>query len=116
MVLVGRRESRLNEIKNKLNADFPVIAVHTVALDVADTESVEALPSTLPPSFKDVDLLINNAGLALGVTSIHENSVSDAATVMNTNVMGTVAFCSTFTPGMMRRGKGHIVNIGSCAG
>lgn len=116
LVIVGRRENRLQEIKNKLNSDYPAVDVYTVALDISNTQLVGQLPSNLPSNFRDVDLLINNAGLALGVTSVEENSIADASTVMNTNIMGTVAFCSAFIPGMVKRGTGHIVNIGSCAG
>ena len=116
LVLVGRRGNRLDEIKDKLSIDFPVIDVHTVVLDVADVQQVEQLPMKLPNAFRNVDLLVNNAGLALGVTAVQENSISDAATVMNTNVLGTIAFCSAFIPGMVARGVGHVVNIGSCAG
>ena len=90
--------------------------INIEVLDVRDLKAVEALPENLPREFKDVDILVNNAGLALGVTSVENNSVFDARTVMETNVLGVVAFTSAFLPGMIKRGDGHIINMGSIAG
>jgi len=116
LVLVGRRDERLLAIKKMLAEDFPAIRVHTVAMSVADTAAVARLPEALPFELREVDVLVNNAGLALGVTSVKDNSVADAATVLETNVLGTIAFCSAFLPGMIARNQGHIINVGSVAG
>ena len=59
---------------------------------------------------------IYDVGLALGVTSVENNNIKDAETVISTNILGTIALCSTFVPGMKKRGTGHIVNMGSVAG
>ncbi len=89
--------------------------VHTVVMSVADTDAVAALPSKLPERFRDVDILVNNAGLALGVSGVDTNSVLDAKTVLDTNVLGVIAMCRAFVPGMKERGSGHIINMGSVA-
>ncbi len=85
-------------------------------MSVTDTAAVAKLPTELPQEFKNVDILINNAGLALGVSTVQSNSVADAATVMDTNVLGTIAFCSAFLPQMVDRSTGHLINVGSVAG
>ncbi len=115
LVLVGRRADRLNALKNEIIATFPNTAVHVVSLSVTDYEAVAKLPNDLPSEFKEVDILVNNAGLARGVTSVENNAMADAIEVMETNVLGTVAFCAAFLPGMKERGRGHIVNMGSVA-
>lgn len=116
LVLIGRREDRLLKLKKEINQCYPEVRIHTVAMSVADTEKVAALPESLPEEFKAVDVLVNNAGLALGVATVDENSVTDAKTVLDTNVLGVIAFCSAFLPGMKKRNFGHIINIGSVAG
>ena len=116
LVLLGRREDRLKALKNELLKANPSLRIHTVALSVTDLDAVAKLPSTLPKEFADVDILINNAGLALGVSSVENNSVSDAQNVINTNVTGLIALSSAFLPGMKKRNRGHLVNMGSVAG
>lgn len=116
MVLVGRRKERLDNIKTMLKEDFPAVRVHTVAMSVSDVEKVAALPSELPADLREVDILVNNAGLALGVSSVETNSISDAMAMLDTNVLGVVAFCRAFMPSMVERGAGHVINVGSCAG
>jgi 3-hydroxy acid dehydrogenase / malonic semialdehyde reductase len=87
-----------------------------VAVSVTDFDMVAALPSTLPDEFKNVSVLVNNAGLALGVSTVDQNDLSQAKTVMDTNVLGTIAMCSAFLPGMIKRNEGHVINVGSVAG
>jgi NADP-dependent 3-hydroxy acid dehydrogenase YdfG len=102
-------------MKQEILAAYPNIAIHTVAMSVTDFESVAALPCKLPEAFKDVDILVNNAGLALGVASADSNDIDDARTVLDTNVMGSIALCRAFLPRMKERGSGHIINMGSVA-
>jgi 3-hydroxy acid dehydrogenase/malonic semialdehyde reductase len=85
-------------------------------MSVTDLPAVERLPGSLPKEFSAVSVLVNNAGLALGVTTVDKNSLSDAQQVINTNVTSIVAMCTAFTPGMIERGEGHIINMGSIAG
>ena len=115
LVLIGRREDRLKSLKAELISAYPQLQVHVVPMSVTDYKTVEALPKTLPDGFKDVEILVNNAGLARGVTSVENNSMADAIEVIETNILGTVAITTAFAPGMKERGKGHIVNMGSVA-
>jgi FlaA1/EpsC-like NDP-sugar epimerase len=115
LVLVGRRADRLRELKIAIEEAYPDIAVHTVPLSITDFEEVAKLPTSLPPDFQEIDILVNNAGLAKGVNSVEENNMNDAKEVLETNVLGTIAMCSAFLPGMKERGRGHVVNMGSVA-
>jgi NADP-dependent 3-hydroxy acid dehydrogenase YdfG len=115
LILVARRDSRLQELKSALLKEYPHLHIHTVALSVTDLPAVAALPRQLPSEFQEVDILVNNAGLARGVTTVDNNDVNDALEVIQTNVIGTIAFCSAFVPSMKARGRGHIVNMGSVA-
>ena len=116
LVLVARRADKLLELQADLVAEFPGLRVHVVPMSVTDVEAVAALPTSLPEAFRDVYCLVNNAGLALGVHAVDQNVVVDAKTMLDANVLGTIAFCSAFIPGMKARGAGHVVNMGSCAG
>lgn len=116
LVLVGRRKHVLEDLKAALVRAHPSLRVHVAALSVSDMKAVQNLPNALPTEFKDVSILVNNAGLALGVTSAESNSVADAEQVMMTNVMGVIAMCRAFLPGMVERGEGHLINMGSVAG
>ncbi len=115
LVLVGRRDERLQSLKKDIMSAFPEVDVHTVAMSVTDKENVSNLPTSLPQKFRDVDILVNNAGLALGVTSADQNDVDAAKTVLDTNVLGTIALSAAFLPGMKKRGSGHLINMGSVA-
>lgn len=115
LILIGRRKERLIALEKELLEEFPSTKIHHVAMSVTDYEAVSALPKDLPSEFQAVEVLVNNAGLALGVTSVDKNAVHDAVQVVNTNVLGVVAFCSAFVPGMIERNAGHIINMGSVA-
>merc|ERR1712039_971547 len=87
-----------------------------VKLDVSDLEQVQALPAKLAAAgMPEIEILINNAGLALGVAATDENELGDIQTMLNTNVLGVMALTRVFAPGMKSRGAGHIVNISSVA-
>jgi NADP-dependent 3-hydroxy acid dehydrogenase YdfG len=116
LILVGRRIDKLEQLKAAIQKQYPGVEIHVEALSVTDMPTVASLPNRLPKEFASVDIIINNAGLALGVTSVENNNVQDAENVIMTNVMGTIAMCSAFLPGMKSRGCGHLVNMGSVAG
>ena len=115
LILVGRRDDRLQIMKKEIMENYPSVDIHTVAMSVTDLEKVAELPNKLPPKFKNVDILVNNAGLALGVTAVEDNDVESAKTVLDTNVLGMIALCRAFLPGMKERGNGHLINMGSIA-
>jgi NADP-dependent 3-hydroxy acid dehydrogenase YdfG len=118
LAIAGRRTERLEALKTELLEKFPSLpAPIVVTLDVSSAAEIEKLPAVLSEAgMPALDILVNNAGLALGVSSADENNMQDAATVINTNVLGVMALVSAFAPGMRERGQGHIVNVSSVAG
>jgi NADP-dependent 3-hydroxy acid dehydrogenase YdfG len=110
VILTGRRTDRLQELARELGA--PALALE---LDVRDRDAVHAAVDALPAEFSDVDLLVNNAGLALGLQPAQRASLDDWETMIDTNCKGLVTCTRALLPGMVERGRGHVVNIGSVA-
>lgn len=115
LVLLARRVERLEQLRTELQDKYKV-PIFITKMDVQDTQAIEQLLGELPEEFREVDILVNNAGLALGVAPAQANSLADAATMLQTNVMATIAFTRLFAPGMLLRERGHIINISSVAG
>ncbi|HQC72834.1 MAG TPA: SDR family oxidoreductase [Candidatus Competibacteraceae bacterium] len=113
LVLCGRRQERLELLRAELAMTVPV---HTFALDVRDEAAVNAAIATLPAEFAAVDLLVNNAGLALGLEPAQRCDMADWHTMIDTNIKGLLYCTRAILPGMIARDQGHIVNIGSVAG
>ena len=113
LVLVARREERLNEIKQDLGED---LKVHLLPLDVRDREAVASSFASLPDEFSAVDVLVNNAGLALGLEPSWQTDLDDWDTMVDTNIKGVLYCTRALLPGMVERNSGQIVNIGSVAG
>jgi len=90
--------------------------VHTFALDVRDRAAVSAALAELPAAWSQVDVLVNNAGLAAGLDPLHEGDPEGWDRMLDTNVRGLLAVTRSVVPGMVARGRGHVVNIGSIAG
>jgi 3-hydroxy acid dehydrogenase/malonic semialdehyde reductase len=112
VVAAARRRERLDALAARLGAD----RVLPLVLDVRDRAAVERAPRELPPEWAAVDVLVNNAGLALGLEPAQRASVDEWQTMLETNCLGLVALTRAFLPGMVERGRGHVVNIGSTAG
>lgn len=112
LVLAARRLDRLEKLKAELSG----VPVHAVELDVRSRDAVERVFATLPAEFAQVSILVNNAGLALGLEPAYKVNLDDWETMIDTNVKGLVTVTRTLLPGMVERNKGHIVNIGSVAG
>ncbi|MCY1073013.1 SDR family oxidoreductase [Archangium lansingense] len=110
LVLAGRRGDRLEALAAKLPNP-----AHSLVLDVRSRSDVESSLSSLPAGFADVDLLINNAGVGLGLEPAHEASVDDWETMIDTNCKGLVYVTRALLPGMVKRNRGHVVNLGSVA-
>jgi 3-hydroxy acid dehydrogenase / malonic semialdehyde reductase len=113
LVLTARRSEVLGNLQAEL---APLTAVHVISLDVRDREAVSAALSSLPAAFAEVDLLVNNAGLALGLEPAHKASLDDWDTMVDTNIKGVMYCTRAILPGMVARNRGHVVNIGSVAG
>ncbi len=115
LVLNARSVDKLEALKAQLQADYAV-DVHLLPFDVRDRETAEQMIASLPGEFKDIDVLVNNAGLALGLDKQHEADLDDYVTMIDTNVKAMLYITRFVVPGMLARGKGHVINIGSCAG
>ncbi|WP_319370422.1 SDR family NAD(P)-dependent oxidoreductase [uncultured Ilyobacter sp.] len=115
LILAGRNIEVLKEIKSKLHEWYD-IKVHVLKFDVRDLEGIKDAVNNLPEEFKRIDILINNAGLALGMNKIHESSFDSFDTIMDTNVKGLLYVTRVVTPYMLEHSpEGHIVNIASTA-
>jgi 3-hydroxy acid dehydrogenase/malonic semialdehyde reductase len=111
VVAVGRRQDRLDALVAELGE-----SAHPVSLDVTNTEAVAALPGSLPEAFRAIDVLVNNAGLALGLSPAYTADLADWDRMVATNVTGLIHMTHALLPGMVARNRGHIVNLGSVAG
>ena len=112
LIVCGRRQDRLEALRAELAATVPV---HAVALDVRDEAAVNAAIANLPAEFAEVDVLVNNAGLALGLEPAHQCAMADWQQMVDTNIKGLLYCTRAVLPGMVARDRGHIVNIGSVA-
>lgn len=112
LIISGRREERLLAFKER----FPEIKIHVLQLDVRDRQQVEEKITALPQGFREIDVLVNNAGLALGLNPAHDASLDDWEQMIDTNIKGLCFLTRTVLPGMVERNRGHIINIGSVAG
>jgi 3-hydroxy acid dehydrogenase/malonic semialdehyde reductase len=112
IVAAGRRQDRLHALAEELGPD----RCHGVVLDVRDRAAVAAAVEALPAAFAGIDLLVNNAGLALGLAPAQEADLDDWDTMVDTNCKGLLYVTRAVLPGMVARNRGHVVNIGSTAG
>lgn len=113
LILCGRRQERLDELRTELAATTPV---HAFPLDIRDESAVNAAIAALPAEFAEIDLLVNNAGLALGLEPAQRCNMQDWQDMIDTNIKGLLYCTRAVLPGMVERNRGHIVNIGSVAG
>ena len=114
LVLTARRADKLAEIKKQLEAEGA--KVKTLVFDVRDTEAAKAAVSSLEPEWQKIDVLINNAGLALGLDKEYEGNTEEWSTMIDTNIKGLLTMTRLIVPGMVERNEGHVINIGSVAG
>jgi len=112
LILAGRRTDRLQDFCK----DHTNVPIHAVSLDVRHRNKVEQFISDLPEQFAQVDVLVNNAGLALGLKGAQEADLDDWETMVDTNIKGLMYLTRTVLPGMVKRNRGHIINLGSVAG
>lgn len=114
LVLTARRADKLAEIKKQLEAEGA--KVKTLVFDVRDTEAAKAAVSSLEPEWQKIDVLINNAGLALGLDKEYEGNTEEWSKMIDTNIKGLLTMTRLIVPGMVERNEGHVINIGSVAG
>lgn len=115
LILNGRREERLKELAGELEDRYGARS-HLLPFDVRDRRAVDAAVEGLPQEWKQVDVLVNNAGLALGLAPLPEGEVEDWDTMIDTNVKGLL-YVTKAVAGLMRASKkGHVINLGSIAG
>lgn len=112
VVLAARRVERLEALADELGRE----RAHVIGLDVGDRAAIARAIDALPPSFAELDVLVNNAGLALGLEPAHDASLDDWDTMIDVNVRGLVHLTRAVLPGMVARDRGHVINLGSVAG
>ena len=114
LILTGRNEQKLNEIKQELEAKGTEVL--TLAFDVRDRAAATTAIGQLPEAWQAIDVLVNNAGLALGLEPEFEGNPDDWDTMIDTNIKGLLTMTRLIVPGMVSRGCGHVINVGSVAG
>lgn len=114
LILTARRAEKLAELKAELEAEGT--KVKTLTFDVRDADAAETAVDSLEPEWRKIDVLINNAGLALGLDKEYEGDPDDWNTMIDTNIKGLLTMTRLIVPGMVERNEGHVINIGSVAG
>lgn len=115
VIITGRRKKLLEEVAAEIQKKYSV-KVLALNFDVRDKKEVDNEIKNLPPEWHGIDVLVNNAGLALGKDFFEEADMDDWETMIDTNVKGLLYMSRAVIPYMVRKGRGHIVNIGSVAG
>ncbi len=115
LILAARRVERLEELGAQLKELHGTESL-CIELDVRDQEAVTAAFGSLPPEWRAVEVLVNNAGLSRGLNPLHAGSTQDWDEMVDTNIKGLLYVTRAILPGMVERGHGHVVNIGSVAG
>ena len=114
LILTGRNTEKLEAIQQELQAKGTEVL--TLAFDVRDRDAARQAIENLPEAWQQIDVLINNAGLALGLEPEYEGNLDEWETMIETNIMGLLTMTRLIVPRMVERGKGHIINVGSVAG
>ena len=115
LILTARRQDRLEQLADELGKEF-ASSTQLLPLDVRDAIAVESAISNLSADWSSIDVLINNAGLSRGLDKLYEGSFSDWEEMIDTNIKGLLYLTRAIVPGMISRGRGHVVNLGSTAG
>lgn len=115
LLLAARRLDRLESMRAKL-VEAGAAAVHAIGLDVRDRGAVESAVSGLPLEWRAIDVLVNNAGLSRGLDKVYAGSIEDWEEMIDTNVKGLLYVTRAVVPGMVERGRGHVIDLGSTAG
>ncbi len=115
LILLARRKDRLDAFADEIQGELgtPIL---TAQLDVRDSTAVFRFVEDLPEPFREIDLLINNAGLSRGFDPLQSGKLDDWEEMIDTNIKGLLYVTRAIVPGMIERGRGHVINIGSIAG
>lgn len=114
LILTGRKEDRLNALKDEFEKAGAEVLL--LIFDVRDRQKAKEAVESIEGKWKNIDVLINNAGLALGLDKEHEGDFEDWDIMIDTNIKGLLTMTRLIVPGMAERNRGHIINIGSVAG
>lgn len=114
VIIAGRNRNKLTDLGKKIMEDG--VEVFGLEFDVRDHIAAEKAINSMPEEWKDIDVLVNNAGLALSLDKEYELSIEEMETMVDTNIKGLFFMTKLIVPGMVRRNKGHVINIGSLAG
>ncbi|MEG0647142.1 MAG: SDR family NAD(P)-dependent oxidoreductase, partial [Bacteroides sp.] len=115
LILNGRNVEKLNAVKKDLEENYRA-DVYLLPFDVRDRQAAKTALDSLPEEWKEIDILINNAGLVIGVDKEHEGNLDEWDVVLDTDVKALLAMTRFVVPGMVERGHGHVINMGSIAG
>lgn len=115
VIINSRTASKLNILKQELEEKYNA-QVFSLPFDVRDREAAKKALASLPNSWQEIDILVNNAGLVIGVDKEHEGNLDEWDIVIDTNIKSLLAMTRLVVPGMVERGRGHIINMGSIAG
>ena len=115
LIITARRSGQLAAMAGELEKEFST-AVLPLCFDVRDRDAVKQALDSLPAAWRDIDVLVNNAGLALGLEPEYAGDFTDWETMIDTNIKGLLYMTRLIVPGMIARQQGHIINIGSVAG
>ena len=115
LLLAARRAGKLAEVASSC-LERGAQAVHSIDLDVRDHRAVQNTMDTLPDEWAEIDILVNNAGLSRGLDKLYMGKIEDWEEMIDTNVKGLLYVTRAVVPGMVVRGRGHVINLGSTAG
>lgn len=116
LILTARRKEKLDQLKGDLESKFPSLKILSVQLDVSDLGAIKSFVRDIPESFSDIDVLINNAGKALGREQVGEIADDDIKEMFDTNVLALIILTQEILPIFKAKNSGDIVNLGSIAG
>lgn len=112
LIICARRADRLQKLAESLSADYAVDVI-PLAFDITDVQAIEKALASLPSSSRNIDILLNNAGMALGYDKLYEGNLAEWDQVIDTNIKSVVYMTRLIVPNMLERKQGHIINIGS---
>lgn len=115
LIITGRRKKKLEELAKVLSKKYNT-EIKSLAFDIRELQQVKKALGSLNKKWSDIEILVNNAGLAKGYDPIHEGEIDDWETMIDTNVKGLLYMTRILSPIMVKKGKGHIINVASTAG